>query len=102
MSRPMAGMRVVRFGTDWTRDAERRDFTLNALYAGTDGELFDPLGGVERLPRRASCGSSAMPDRRIAEDRLRVYRFFRFSASHGHEQFDADGLAAVARGGRRA
>ena len=36
-------------------------------------------------------------DQRIAEDRLRVYRFFRFSASHGGEQFDADGLAAVTR-----
>jgi poly(A) polymerase len=33
---------VVRFGTDWRRDAERRDFTLNALYADADGTLFDP------------------------------------------------------------
>ena len=38
---------VVKFGTDWTRDAERRDFTLNALYVGMDGTLFDPLGGFE-------------------------------------------------------
>lgn len=84
---------VVRFGTDWTRDAERRDFTLNALYAGIDGTLFDPLSGLEDCiaGRVRFIGA---PERRIAEDRLRVYRFFRFSASHGSEQFDAAGLAA--------
>lgn len=87
--------RVV-FGIDWRRDAERRDFTLNALYCGMTGELFDPIGGLD------DCLAGIVrfigdPDRRIAEDRLRVYRFFRFTASHGHEQFDADGLAATAR-----
>lgn len=84
---------LVQFGTDWVRDAERRDFTLNALYAGADGELYDPLGGLD------DCLAGKVrfigdPARRIEEDRLRVYRFFRFSASHGAEKFDADGLAA--------
>ena len=84
---------LVQFGTDWTRDAERRDFTLNALYAGMDGELFDPLGGLH------DCLAGKVrfigdPARRIEEDRLRVYRFFRFSASHGGEKFDAAGLEA--------
>ncbi len=84
---------VVKFGTDWRRDAGRRDFTLNALYATMDGELFDPLGGLE------DCFAGKVrfigdPAQRIAEDRLRVYRFFRFSASHGGEKFDPDGLAA--------
>lgn len=87
---------VVRFGTDWRRDAERRDFTLNALYAGADGALFDPLGGVD------DCLAGVVrfigdADQRIAEDRLRVYRFFRFSASHGQEVFDRAGLEAVRR-----
>lgn len=87
---------TVKFGTDWTRDAERRDFTLNALYADSDGELFDPIGGAD------DCLAGHVrfigdPDRRIAEDRLRVFRFFRFTASHGHEEFDDDGLAAVGR-----
>ncbi|MHB1101171.1 MAG: CCA tRNA nucleotidyltransferase [Devosia sp.] len=84
---------VVKFGSDWSRDASRRDFTLNALYAGMDGELFDPLGGLEDCiaGRVRFIGD---PAQRIAEDRLRVYRFFRFSASHGGEKFDADGLAA--------
>lgn len=86
---------VVRFGTDWRRDAERRDFTLNALYADMDGSLFDPLGGL------ADCVAGRVrfigdPAQRIAEDRLRVYRFFRFSASHGNERFDEEGLAACA------
>ncbi|HVY50555.1 MAG TPA: CCA tRNA nucleotidyltransferase [Devosia sp.] len=86
----------VRFGHDWHRDAERRDFTLNALYAGMDGSLFDPIGGLEDcLAGRVKFIGD--PDTRIAEDRLRVYRFFRFSASHGGERFDPKGLAAVTR-----
>jgi len=86
---------VVRFGTDWRQDALRRDFTLNALYAGMDGTLFDPLHGVEDCLAR-KVRFIGKPAERIAEDRLRVYRFFRFSASHAGEQFDADGLAACA------
>lgn len=83
----------VAFGTDWVRDAERRDFTMNALYLGMDGALFDPLGGL------GDCLAGKVrfigdPDKRIAEDRLRVYRFFRFSASHGDQSFDRLGLAA--------
>ncbi|HEV2515177.1 MAG TPA: CCA tRNA nucleotidyltransferase [Devosia sp.] len=86
---------VVRFGTDWRQDALRRDFTLNALYAGMDGTLFDPLHAVaDCLARKVRF--IGKPAERIAEDRLRVYRFFRFSASHAGEQFDADGLAACA------
>ncbi len=87
---------VVKFGTNWTHDAQRRDFTLNALYVGMDGTLFDPLGGVEDCLKGAVkfIGDA---DQRIAEDRLRVYRFFRFTASHGHEAFDRPGLEAVTR-----
>jgi poly(A) polymerase len=84
---------VVKFGTDWSRDAARRDFTLNALYAGMDGTLFDPLGGLpDCLAGRIRFIGD--PQQRIVEDRLRVYRFFRFSASHGGEKFDPEGLAA--------
>jgi len=84
---------VVAFGTDWREDAARRDFTLNALYAEMDGNLFDPLGGLQDcLARRVRF--IGRPEQRIEEDRLRVYRFFRFTASHGGEQFDSGGLKA--------
>ncbi|RYE58326.1 MAG: CCA tRNA nucleotidyltransferase, partial [Hyphomicrobiales bacterium] len=83
----------VQFGTDWVEDAKRRDFTLNALYCGFDGSLFDPLNGAGDALNNRVCfiGNAAQ---RIAEDGLRVYRFFRFSASHGGEKLDAEGLAA--------
>ncbi len=84
---------VVRFGTSWRHDASRRDFTLNALYAGMDGTLFDPLGGLDDLLAR-KVRFIGNPARRIEEDRLRVYRFFRFSASHAAERLDPDGYAA--------
>lgn len=87
---------VVKFGTDWSRDAGRRDFTLNALYAGMFGDLFDPLGGLDDcLAGRVRFIGD--PAQRIEEDRLRVYRFFRFSASHGGERFDSEGLAACTK-----
>lgn len=84
---------VVAFGTDWRVDASRRDFTLNALYCAAEGTLYDPLSGVgDALAGRVRfIGDGAQ---RIAEDGLRVYRFFRFSASHGGEQFDPEGLRA--------
>ncbi|MEO8684310.1 MAG: CCA tRNA nucleotidyltransferase [Devosia sp.] len=85
----------VVFGTDWSEDAKRRDFTLNALYAQPDGTLFDPLDGLD------DCLAGKVrfigdPRQRIAEDGLRVFRFFRFSASHGEETFDPEGMAACA------
>lgn len=83
----------VQFGTDWIEDAKRRDFTLNALYCGFDGTLFDPLKGAsDALNGRVRFIGNAAE--RIAEDGLRVYRFFRFSASHGGEKLDAEGLSA--------
>ncbi len=83
----------VRFGSDWVEDARRRDFTLNALYCFADGRLFDPLGGAGDLinGRVRFIGDA---ERRIVEDGLRVFRFFRFSASHGGQNFDPEGLAA--------
>ena len=86
---------VVALGTDWREDASRRDFTLNALYCAADGTLFDPLAGLgDTLAGHIRFIGDAAE--RITEDGLRVYRFFRFSASHGGEQFDAAGLAACA------
>jgi poly(A) polymerase len=86
---------IVAFGTDWVEDARRRDFTLNALYCAADGTLYDPLDGAQdaRDGRIRFIGDAAQ---RIAEDGLRVYRFFRLTASHGAERLDPDGLTACA------
>lgn len=87
---------VVKFGSNWRADARRRDFTINGLYASLNGGFYDPLDGLDDLlnHRVRFIGD---PDQRIAEDRLRVFRFFRFTASHGDEVFDAGGLAACKR-----
>lgn len=86
---------VVAFGTDWVEDARRRDFTLNALYCAADGTLYDPLGGADDA-RAGIVRFIGDPAERIAEDGLRVYRFFRLSASHGEQRLDPDGLTACA------
>lgn len=87
--------RVV-FGRDWQRDAERRDFTLNALYADRHGHLHDPLGGLEDcLQRRVRFIGD--PDERIQEDYLRILRFFRIYAAYGQGVMDPAGLSACLR-----
>lgn len=86
---------VVAFGTDWVEDARRRDFTLNALYCAMDGTLYDPLGGVDDA-RDGVVQFIGDASQRIAEDGLRVYRFFRLSASHAEQRLDPDGLTACA------
>ena len=83
----------VRFGRDWRADAERRDFTMNALSASADGVVHDYVGGVADLAvRRVRFIGEA--GKRIAEDYLRILRFFRFHAAYGHGLPDAEGLAA--------
>ncbi|MGH7077123.1 MAG: CCA tRNA nucleotidyltransferase, partial [Acetobacteraceae bacterium] len=69
----------VAFTTSWQADASRRDFTLNALYLTPAGAVFDYYGGIADLiaGRLRFVGR---PEQRIAEDRLRVLRYFRFFA----------------------
>ncbi len=87
---------VVAFSADWTEDAARRDFTINALYCDRRGEVFDPLGGYDDLrDRRVRFIGDA--DARIREDYLRILRFFRFSAEYALGSFDAAGLQAAGR-----
>ena len=87
--------RVV-FGRDWKRDAERRDFTINALYADADGTVFDPIGGLADVESRTLRFIGKAEDR-IREDYLRILRFFRFFAWYGAGRPDAEGLKACAR-----
>jgi poly(A) polymerase len=87
----------VAFGHDLSVDAARRDFTMNALYAMGDGSVVDPLGGLpDVIARRVRFVGE--PADRIAEDYLRILRFFRFHAVYGDADlgFDPDGLAACA------
>ena len=88
---------VVAFSDDWREDAARRDFTINALYAdASTGEVFDYFGGLDDLAVRR-VRFIGDPLQRIAEDHLRILRFFRFHARFG-DAIDPDGLAAcVAR-----
>ncbi|MEM1301217.1 MAG: CCA tRNA nucleotidyltransferase [Pseudomonadota bacterium] len=85
---------VVAFSDRVEEDAQRRDFTMNALYAAPDGTLVDPTGGLEDLAERRFrfIGDA---HQRIREDYLRILRFFRFHAWYGRD-LDADGLAACA------
>ena len=91
---------VVRFGRDWQRDAERRDFTMNALSVSPDGTVHDPVGGLADIAAR-HVRFIGDPATRIREDYLRILRFFRFHAAYGHGQPDPAGLHAciVARDG---
>ncbi len=83
----------VRFGRDWRCDAARRDFTINALSASADGEVFDYVGGLADLAARR-VRFIGDPQQRIAEDYLRILRFFRFHARFAQGGPDPAGLAA--------
>jgi poly(A) polymerase len=88
----------VAFGRDWKEDAERRDFTMNALSAARDGTVFDYTGGLDDLAARR-VRFIGDPHRRIVEDYLRILRFFRFHAAYGPGGHpDPDGLAACIAG----
>jgi poly(A) polymerase len=86
---------TVAFTTNWAEDAARRDFTMNALYASEDGEVFDPTGGIADLEagRVRFIGD---PAARIREDYLRILRLFRFHAWFGKGALDEAALAAAA------
>jgi poly(A) polymerase len=86
---------VVEFTNDWRADAARRDFTMNALSADPDGAVHDYFGGVaDALAGRVRFVGD--PAQRIAEDALRILRFFRFHAHYGQGDPDPSALAACA------
>lgn len=86
----------VRFGTDWQKDADRRDLTINGLYADFDGNVIDLVGGLDDI-KSANVRFIGDAEQRIKEDYLRVLRFFRFFAQYGKGRPDAEGLKASAR-----
>jgi poly(A) polymerase len=87
---------TVAFTDDWKEDAARRDFTINALMADpVTGEIFDYFGGLPDLEQR-HVRFIGDPFERIAEDHLRILRFFRFHARFGQGEPDAAALEACA------
>ena len=84
---------TVAFTDDWTADAARRDFTINALSLDADGTLHDPFGGYADL-RAGHVRFVGDAETRIREDVLRLLRFFRFQAYYGRGAPDSEGLAA--------
>lgn len=87
---------VVSFTRDWAEDASRRDFTMNAVYCDREGVLLDPMDGVADIAHRR-VRFVGDPDSRIAEDTLRVLRFYRFSAQYAEGRIAPDGHQACGR-----
>ena len=87
----------VAFGRDWKADAQRRDFTINALSVDAEGLVHDHVGGLADIAARR-VRFIGDPNRRIAEDYLRILRFFRFHAAYGAGELDRAGYLACIRG----
>src|SRR5437764_2318429 len=88
------GRRVrVAFDADWAADAARRDFTINAIFLDPDGTLHDPVGGLADL-RARRVRFVGDPATRIAEDVLRILRYYRFEARFGAGLGDPQARAA--------
>jgi len=86
----------VAFTDDWTADAARRDFTMNAMCADPQGRIYDPFNGL------ADLGAGQVrfvgdPMKRLDEDVLRLLRFFRFFAHYGRPPMEPSALAACRR-----
>jgi poly(A) polymerase/tRNA nucleotidyltransferase (CCA-adding enzyme) len=85
---------VVAFTDDWEMDASRRDFTMNAMSVARDGAVFDYFGGREDLAA-GRVRFVGVARARIAEDYLRILRFFRFFARYGRGEPDAEAVAGI-------
>ena len=88
---------MVAFGRDWVRDAERRDFTINGLSVDAAGVVHDHVGGWDDIAARR-VRFIGDPHARIAEDYLRILRFFRIHAAYGAGEPDRAGYLACIGG----
>src|SRR3984885_5893350 len=89
--------RKVAFGRDWVADAQRRDFTINGLSVNADGVVHDHVGGLDDITARR-VRFIGDPHARIAEDYLRILRFFRIDAAYGAGAPDRAGYLACIAG----
>lgn len=87
---------VVAFTEDWTEDAARRDFRMNAIYAGPDGTLHEVVPGSIEDALAGRVIFIGDGDQRLIEDYLRILRFYRFNAWYG-AGIDPEGQAACTR-----
>jgi tRNA nucleotidyltransferase/poly(A) polymerase len=87
----------VAFGRDWVADAQRRDFTINGLSVDADGVVHDYVGGLDDIAARR-VRFIGDPAQRIAEDYLRILRFFRMHAAFGAGHPDRAGYLACIAG----
>ncbi len=90
----------VEFTDDWTQDAARRDFTINAMSCDEHGNVFDPYDGLEDLGR-GHVQFVGEPEQRIEEDVLRLLRFFRFNAEYGTPPINGKALRACRKHAHR-
>ncbi len=87
---------IVAWTDDWQEDAQRRDFTINAMSLDQEGQLYDYFGGLDDL-RAGQVRFVGQAAQRIEEDALRCLRFFRFFARYGRGQPDEEACQAIAR-----
>ena len=84
----------VEFTIDWEKDASRRDFTINAIYADIEGRVFDPLNGISDLID-GKIKFIGLPEERIQEDYLRILRYFRFFIHYSKTDYDEDVIGSI-------
>ena len=79
----------IEFTNNWVKDAERRDFTINSIYADINGNLFDPFDGKKDL-ENGILKFVGDPEQRIKEDYLRILRYLRFFTLYSKKDHQAD------------
>ena len=84
----------VKFSTDWKKDALRRDFSINAIYSDTEGNLFDPFNGKEDL-ENGLVKFIGNPEQRIKEDYLRILRYLRFFLNYSNHKHNPHTLRII-------
>ena len=84
----------VKFTNDWKKDALRRDFTINSIYADFEGHLFDPFNGKDDL-KKGLVKFIGNPEQRIQEDYLRILRYLRFFLSYSNYKHDPSILRVI-------
>ena len=87
-------MLKLSFLKDWKEDASRRDFTINSIYADSEGNLFDPYNGKEDL-KKGYIKFIGEADKRIKEDYLRILRYVRFFLNYSRQQHDLEVIKKI-------